>query len=170
MVKVDFLARIKLIVQGSECLQHTFSLTRKYSDIGDRDRCMILRSNALLTIAGLLELYRSVFEEGVVATAEELLESRRKCEELLVLLANTSQKTLEEDGQRIENFIMVFPPGRSSKRLTDFDFSTTTTGIRRRMALKQSSALSQLVVLRPLSCHFPRRVLVPLTNTSWSGS
>jgi len=115
VVKVDSLARIKLIGRGSEYLQHIFSLTRKYSDIGDRDRCMILRSNALLTIGGLLELYRSVFEEGVVATAEEFLDSRKKCKELLILLANTSQKALEEDGQRIENFIMVFSPGHSSQ-------------------------------------------------------
>ena len=100
--------RTKLITQGSECLQHMLGLARKYSNIGDRDRCMILRSNALFTITGLLELYRSVFEEGVVSTAEELLESRQKLEELLGLLVNTSQQTLEEDGQRIENFIMVF--------------------------------------------------------------
>lgn len=82
-------------------------LARKYSDIGDRDRCMILRSNALLTISGLLELYRCVFEEGMVAAIEEFLESRQKCEELLALLANTTRQTVEEDGQRIEKFIMV---------------------------------------------------------------
>ena len=85
-------------------------LARKYSDIGDRDRCMILRSNALLTIAGLLELYRSVFEGGGVAMTEEFLESRQKCRELLILLAKTSRQMLEEDRQRIENFIMVSPP------------------------------------------------------------
>ena len=105
--QVDSLTRIRLIERGSEHLQHMLGLARKYSDIGDRDRCMILRSNALVTIAGLLELYRCIFGEGVVSTMEELLESRQKCEELLVLLTNTLQQTMEEDGRRIENIIMV---------------------------------------------------------------
>jgi hypothetical protein len=134
---------------------------RKYSDIEDRDRCMILRSNALLTIAGLLELYRSVFEEGVVATMEDLLESRQKCEEHLILLANISRQTMEEDGQRIKNFVTVSPPRCLSQPLTDRDLSTTTAGIRHRMTLKQSSALSQLAASGLLSYHFPHRVLGP---------
>jgi len=113
------LTRRKLVVRGSDCLRHMLDLARKYSQIGDHDRCMILRSNALLTIAGLLELYRSVFEEGVVATVEDFLESRQKCEELLVLLVDTLRDTMEEDGQRIENFIMVFPPCRLPQRPTD---------------------------------------------------
>lgn len=121
--------RIKLIVRGSECLQHMLGLAKKYSDIGDRDRRMVLRSNALLTITGLLELYRSVMGEGVVTTAEEPLESRQKCGELLVLLANTSRQTLEEDGQRIKDFIMVSAPRRLSRSLADCDFSMTTTRI-----------------------------------------
>jgi len=83
-----------------------FGLAKKYSNIGDRDRCMILRSNALLAVTGLLELYRSVLREGAVVTTEEFLESRQKCGELLVLLANTLRQMLEEDGQRIRN-IMV---------------------------------------------------------------
>lgn len=89
-MEIDSLTRMKLIARGSECLQHMLGLARKYSDIGDRDRCMILRSNTLLTITGLLELYRSVLEDGVVPTTEELSESRQKCGELLVLLADTS--------------------------------------------------------------------------------
>ena len=115
--------RIKLIVRGSECLQHMLGLARKYSDIGDRDRRMILRSNALLTITGLLELYRSVMRDGVVTMAEELLESRQKCRELLVLLASISRQTLEEDGQRIKNFITVPAPHRLSRRLADCDLA-----------------------------------------------
>ena len=83
-------------------------LASKYSDVGDRDRCMILRSNTLLTIAGLLELHRPVFEDSTVAT-EDLLGSRRKCKELLIHLANTARQTMEEDGRRIEDFITVFP-------------------------------------------------------------
>jgi hypothetical protein len=145
-------------------------LAKKYSVIGDRDRCMILRSNALLTITGLLELYRSVLVEGVVATSEELLESRQKCGELLVLLANTSRQTLEEDGQRIKNFIMVSPPRRLSQRLTDCDFSTTTTRIWRHMTLKQLFALFRLAVSRPLSYHFPHRASESLMKASQSGS
>jgi hypothetical protein len=101
--------RVKLIALGSEFLQHMLDLARKYSDIGDRDRCMILRSNALLTITGLLELHRSMFEECVIATIEELLESRQRCGELLILLANTVRQTMEGEGQRIKDFITVFP-------------------------------------------------------------
>lgn len=110
VTQVDSSKRAKLIARGTEYLQHMLGLSRKYSDLGDRDRCMILRSNALFTITGLLELYRSVFEEGVVASTGALVESRQTCEELLVLLADTSRQTIEEDGQRIENFIMVSPP------------------------------------------------------------
>ena len=109
VMRVDSLKRAKLIARGSESLQHMLDLSRKYSDIGDRDRCIILRSNALFTITGLLELYRSVFEDGVVATTEAYLESRQRCGWLLALLANTSRETIEEDGQRIENFVMVPP-------------------------------------------------------------
>ena len=145
-------------------------LARKYSDIGDRDRCMILRSNAVLTITGLLELYRSVLGKGIVATTEELLESRQKCGELLVLLVNTSRQTLEEDGRRIENFIMVFSPHGLSQRLTDCNFSTTTTRIWRHMTLKQLFALFQLAVSLPLSYHFPHRASESLTKASWNGS
>ena len=104
--------RAKLAMHGGECLQHMLGLARKYSDIGDRDRCMVLRSNAIFTITGLLELYRSVFWEGAVSTMEELLNSRQNCEELLVLLVDTSRQTMEEDGQRIGNFITVSPPRR----------------------------------------------------------
>jgi len=164
------LTRITLIVNGSECLQHMLGLARKYSNIGDRDRCIILRSNALLTITGLLELYRSVLGEGVVATTEELLESRQSCGELLVLLANTSRQTLEEDGQRIKNFVMVSPPRRLSQRLTDCDFSTTTIKIWRHMTLKQLFALFQLAVSQELSYRFPRRVSESLTKASRNGS
>jgi len=156
---IDSLTRIELIVCGSECLQHMLGLARKYSDIGDRDRCMILRSSVLLSIAGLLELYRSVLKEGVVATKGELLESRQKCKELLVLLANTSLQTLKEDGQRIGNFITVSSSRRSSQHLIDCDLSTITTGIWRGMILKQSFALSQPVVSGPPSYHFPHRRL-----------
>ena len=109
-MSTDRMMRIKLIERGSESLQYMLDLARRYSAIEDRDRCMILRSNALLVITGLLELHRSVFDEGVEATMEELLESRQKCEELLMLLANTARQTLEEDGQRIKDFIMVPPP------------------------------------------------------------
>jgi len=131
---------------------------------------MILRSNALLTITGLLELYRSVFEEGAVATTEVFLESRQRCEELLVLLANTSRQTIEEDGKRIENFVMVPPPRYLSECLADSGFSTTTTGVRHRMTLKQSSALSRLAVSPLLSCHFPHKVLGQLANALCNGS
>lgn len=109
-MSTDRMMRIKLIERGSESLQYMLDLARRYSAIEDRDRCMILRSNALLVITGLLELHRSVFDEGVEATMEELLESRQKCEELLMLLANTARQTLEEDGQRIKDFIAVPPP------------------------------------------------------------
>ena len=109
-MSTDRMMRIKLIERGSESLQYMLDLARRYSAIEDRDRCMILRSNALLVITGLLELHRSVFDEGVEATMEELLESRQKCEELLMLLANTARQTLEEDGQRIKDFITVSPP------------------------------------------------------------
>lgn len=102
---VNPMTRAELVVQGSECLQHIITLAKKYSDTGDRDRCMILRSNALLTITGLLELHRSVFQEGVITTKEELLESKQKCGELLARLANTARQTLEEDGQRIKDLI-----------------------------------------------------------------
>ena len=104
-------------------------LARKYSDIGDRDRCMILRSNSLLTVTGLLELYRSILKEDEVTTTEELLESRRKCKELLVLLANTSRQMLEDDGQRIQNFIMVSQSLHFPLHPTDCDLSTTTTRV-----------------------------------------
>jgi len=104
-IEIDSFTRMKLMIRGSECLQHMLGLARKYSNTGDRDRCMILRSNALFTITGLLELYRSVFEESAISTVEELLESRHKLEELLALLVSTSRQTLKEDGQRIENFI-----------------------------------------------------------------
>ena len=110
VMEVDSSQRAKLIARGSESLQHILGILRKYSDIGDRDRCMILRSNALFTITGLLELYRSAFEDGVVATTEALLESRQRCEELLILLADTSREMIEEDGQRIQNFIVVSLP------------------------------------------------------------
>ena len=109
-MSTDRMMRVKLVERGSESLQYMLDLARRYSAIEDRDRCMILRSNALLVITGLLELHRSVFDEGVEATMEELLESRQKCEELLMLLANTARQTLEEDGQRIKDFIMVPPP------------------------------------------------------------
>lgn len=101
--------RVKLIALGSECLEHMLGLATKYSEIGDCDRCMILHSSALLTVTGLLELHRSIFEEGVIATTEELLGSRQKCEELLVLLANTAQQTMVGEGQRIKDFIAVLP-------------------------------------------------------------
>lgn len=162
--------RIKLIVRGSECLQHMLGLAKKYSDIGDCDRRMVLRSNALLTITGLLELYRSVIVEGVVTTVEELLESRQKCGELLVLLANTSRQTLEEDGQRIKNFIMVSAPRRLSRSPADCDFSMTTTRVWRHMTLKQLFALFRLAVSQPLSYHSPHRVSEPSTKALWNGS
>lgn len=161
---------MKLIARGSECLRHMLDLARKYSDIEDRDRCMILRSNALLTIIGLLELHRSVLGEGAVATAEECLESRQKCEELLTLLASTSRQTMEEDGQRLENFIMVFPLRWLSLRLADYDLSMITTEIRRRTTLKQSSPSFQLAVSQALSYHSPRRASGSLTNALWNGS
>lgn len=145
-------------------------LARKYSDIGDRDRCMILLSNSLLTVTGLLELYRSILKEGVVTTTEEFLEPRRKCKELLVLLANTSRQMLEDDGQRIKNFIMVSQSHRFPLDPTDCDVSTTTTRVQPRVTLKQSSALSQLGVSRLLSCHFPRRKSGSLTKALWNGS
>lgn len=164
------LARIELIARGSKSLQHMLGLARKYSDIGDRDRCMILRSNALLTITGLLELYRPVLEEAAISTTEELLESGQKCKELLVLLANTSRQALEEDGQRIGNFIMVSPSRCSPKYFINCDFSTTATRIWLSLTLKQLFALSQLEVSRPPSYHFPRRVLESSTKASWNGS
>jgi len=170
VMQVDPSKRAKLIAWGSENLQHILGLSKKYSDIGDRDRCIILRSNALFTITGLLELYRSVFEAGVVATTEEFLESRQRCEELLVLLANTSRQTIEEDRQRIENFIPVFPPHYLPQFFADCDFSTTITGARLRMTPKRSSALSQSEISRPLFYHFRRRVSAPLANASCSGS
>lgn len=105
-------------MEGSECLQHILTLAKKYSDTGDRDRCMILRSNALLTITGLLELHRPAFEEGVITTTEELQESRQKCQELLAHLANTARQTLEEDGQRIKDLITV-PKSHLPRPVTD---------------------------------------------------
>lgn len=101
--------RAELIVPGSGCLQHMLGLARKYSDIGDWDRCLILRSNAMLTITGLLELHRSAVGEGVILNTGQYLESRQKCEELLVLLANTAQQKMEGEGKRIKDFITVFP-------------------------------------------------------------
>jgi len=169
-MQVDSLKRAKLIARGSESLQHILDLSRKYSDIGDRDRCMILRSNALFTITGLLELYRSVFEDGVVATTGAFLESRQRCEELLILLANTSRETIEEDGQRIENFIMVSPPHYLPRFVANRGSSTTTTGARHHMTPKRSSALSQREVSRLLSYRFPHRVSEPLVEASCSGS
>lgn len=169
-MQIGSLTRIKLIVRGTECLQHMLGLARKYSNIGDRDRCIILRSNALLTITGLLELYRSVFGQGAVATTGELLESRRRCGELLVLLANTSRQTLEEDGQRIKDFIMVSPPRHLSQCLTDCNSSTNVTRIWRHMTLKQLFALFQAAVSRALSYHSPHRVSELLTRASWNGS
>ena len=170
VMQVDSSTRAKLIARGSEYLQHVLDLSRKYSDIGDRDRCMILRSNALFTITGLLELYRSVFEDGVVATMEAFLESRQRCEELLVLLADTSRQTIEEDGQRIENFIMVPPARYLPQRLANCSCSTTTTGARLHTTLKRSSVLSQPGDSRLLSYHFPHRVSGPLANVLWNGS
>lgn len=170
VIQADSSKRAKLIALGSEYLQHTLNLSRKYSDIGDRDRCMILRSNALFTITGLLELYRSVFEDGIIATTGAIQESRQRCEELLALLASTSRQTIEEDRERIENFIMVSPPRYLSQRHAHCNCSTTTTGARHHMTLKQSSALFRLAVSRPLSYHFPRRALVPLANTWCNGS
>lgn len=145
-------------------------LAKKYSNIGDRDRCMILRSNALLAITGLLELYRSVLGEDAVVTTEEFLESRQKCGELLMLLANTLRQTLEEDGQRIKNFIMVSSPRRLFQHLVDYDFSTTRTRTWCHTTLKRLFALFQPAVLRALSYHFPRRVSESLTKASWNGS
>lgn len=100
--------RVNLIAMGSECLEHMLGLARKYSNIGDCDRSMILHSNTLLTITGLLELHRSIFEEGAIAATEDFLESRQKCKELLLLLANTAQQAMEGEGQRIRDFITVF--------------------------------------------------------------
>jgi len=170
VMQVDSSKRANLIARGNEYLQHVLNLSRKYSDIGDRDRCMIFRSNALFTITGLLELYRSVFEDGVVATMEAFLESRQRCEELIVLLANTSRQTIEEDGQRINTFIMVYPPHYLSQFFADHGFSTTTTGARRRTTPKRSYALSQPEVSRLLSYHFPHRVSGPLAKVSYNGS
>ena len=163
------MTRAELVVQGSECLQHIVTLAKKYSDTGDRDRCMILRSNALLTVTGLLELHRSVFEEGIIKTMEELLESKQKCGELLAHLANTARQTLEEDGQRIKDLITVLQ-FRLFRPVTDGWFSTTTVGMQRRMTLKRLSALSQPAVLRVPSYHFPRIISEPSTSALWNDS
>lgn len=165
----DSATRVKLILLGSESLQHMLDLARKYLDIGDCDRCMILRSNALLTITGLLELHRPVFKEGVRATAEEFLESRQKCGELLVLLAKTARQSMEGEGQRIKDFITVFP-SRSSWCLADYEISTTTAGIQCRVILRPLSVLSQLAVLHAPSSHIPHAASEPSANASWNSS
>lgn len=159
-----------MVVCGSECLQHMLDLARKYSDIGDRDRCIILRSNSLLTITGLLELYRSVSKGSVVTNPEDVPESSQKCEELLILLANTSLRMLEDDGQRIQNFIMVSKSHNFSRRPADCDLSMTTARIRPHVALKRSFVLSQLGVSRLLSCHFPHRKSGLSTKALWNVS
>ena len=169
-VQLGPLTRKKLIAHGSECLQHMLDLARKYSDIGDRDRCMILRSNSLLTITGLLELYRPVLKGSMVTVTEDLPESSRKCGELLVLLADTSRQMLEDDGQRIRSFIMVSKPHKFPRRPTDRDLSTTTARIWFRVTLKQSFALSQPGVLRLPSYHSPHRKSGSSTKTSWNVS
>ena len=128
-VQLGPFTRKKLVARGSECLQRMLDLAKKYSGIGDRDRCMILRSNSLLTITGLLELYRSTLKGSVVTTTEDLPESSRKCEELLILLANTSRQMLEDDGQRIRSFIMVSKSHKFPRRPADCDLSTTTARI-----------------------------------------
>lgn len=163
--------RIELVVLGNETLQHMLDLARKYSNIGDCDRCMILRSNALLTITGLLELHRSVFEERVSVKAEELLESGQKCRELLILLADTARQTMEGEGQRIKDFITVFPsPSRFSRRLTDHKPSMIMAGVNCRAILKPSSVSSQLVVLRVPSFRFPHIGSELSTSAPWNSS
>ena len=155
--------RVKLIHLGSECLEHMLSLARKYSDIGDCDRCMILRSNALLTTTGLLELHRPALDGGVIFTTEEVLESRKKCEELLVLLANIAQQTMEGEGHRIRDFVTVFL-SRSSWRLTDHEPSTTTAEIGYCVIPRPSSVLSRPEVLRALSSRSPHILSESSTN------
>ena len=159
------------MVLGSKSLQHMLDLARKYSTIGDCDRCMILHSNALLITTGLLELHRSVFEERVIATAEELLESGQKCRELLMLLADTARQTMEGEGQRIKDFITVLlPPSPSSWRFTDLKLSMITAGINRHPILKPLSVLSQLVVLRVPFSRSPHMGLEPSANKPWNSS
>lgn len=166
---VDSMTRVRLITLGTECLQHMLGLARKYSDIGDCDRCMILRSNVLLTVTGLLEVYRSVFEEGVITTTEEFLESRQKCAELLVLLANTARETMDGEGQRTKDFITVFS-SRSPWHLTDCNLSTTTEGMEGNAILKLSFVLFQLAVLRALSFHSFHILFEPSTKASSNSS
>ena len=93
-------------------LRDIVDLTNIHSKAGNRDGSANLRSNAIMTMASLLEIHRTLAGCDLASTAV-LQESRSKCRELLSDIALTAQKMVVADGKYISNFIVVCINGLS---------------------------------------------------------
>jgi len=95
-----------LIRELQNHLRDILDLTSIHFKAGDHDGSANLRSNAIITMIGLLEIHRTLARCEVASTAVRQ-HSRSKCGELLSCIVLTAQKVVVADGKYLSNLIAV---------------------------------------------------------------
>ena len=91
-------------------LRDILDLTQTHFKANDHDGTANLRSSAIVTMACLLEIHRTLAACGI-APAATRQHARNQCRELFSSIALTAQRVIVMNGKYLSNFIVVCVDG-----------------------------------------------------------
>lgn len=95
-----------LIIRLQQHLVIILKLADKFAETSEHDSAVSLRSHSVITLTGLLELYRLLVKYPLSAPVV-VKEAQRRCGDILKMTANITERMLKEDWKQMADFFRV---------------------------------------------------------------
>jgi len=95
-----------LIIRLQQHLVIVLKLADKFAETSEHDSAVSLRSHSIITLTGLLELYRLLVRYPLSVPAV-VKEAQRRCGDILKMIANITERMLKEDWKQMADFVRV---------------------------------------------------------------